>query len=111
VVWSSNAALFMSASSNLSRTLILVLIIYISSLFGSLLLPIPFGLITTSFDNHFKAAATDIWQYTQNLQCSKTLPLGDDFNGIVHLRCSVLDNTKKLVLTDADLGRSYLTQD
>jgi hypothetical protein len=37
-------------------------------------------------------------------------PLGDDFKGIVHLHGSVSDDAKKLVLTDADFGRAYLTQ-
>ena len=36
--------------------------------------------------------------------------MGDDFNGIVYLHGSVRDDAKKLVLTDADFGRAYLTQ-
>ena len=37
------------------------------------------------------------------------LPLGRDFNGIVHVHGSI-DSPKDMVLTDADFGRAYLTE-
>ena len=40
---------------------------------------------------------------------SPALPLGRDFNGIVHVHGSV-NEPKDMVLTDADFGRAYLTE-
>jgi hypothetical protein len=66
--------------------------------------------VTTNFDDHFRCAAQTVYGAVPEIYHAPALPLGDDFKGIVHLHGSVLDDAKKLVLTDADFGRAYLTQ-
>ncbi|MEX1907675.1 SIR2 family protein [Janibacter sp. Y6] len=70
----------------------------------------PLRLVTTNFDDHLaeSAALQDIpvperWD-------GPALPIGDDFVGLVHLHGSVLGEARRLVLTDSDFGRAYLTQ-
>lgn len=67
-------------------------------------------IVTTNFDDHFLGAAQTVYGAGPEVYRAPALPLGDDFKGIVHLHGSVLDDAKKLVLTDADFGRAYLTQ-
>jgi SIR2-like domain len=67
-------------------------------------------IVTTNFDDHFCGAAQAVYASVPEVYRAPALPLGDDFKGIVHLHGSVLDDAKKLVLTDADFGRAYLTQ-
>lgn len=67
-------------------------------------------IVTTNFDDHFRGAALSVFGDAPETYRAPALPLGDDFKGIVHLHGSVLDDAKKLVLTDADFGRAYLTQ-
>ncbi len=67
-------------------------------------------IVTTNFDDHLRGAAQTIYGAVPEVYRAPALPLGDDFKGIVHLHGSVLDNPKRLVLTDADFGRAYLTQ-
>lgn len=67
-------------------------------------------IVTTNFDDHFRGAVLSVFGDVPEIYRAPALPLGDDFKGIVHLHGSVLDDAKKLVLTDADFGRAYLTQ-
>ncbi len=67
-------------------------------------------IVTTNFDDHFRGATLSIFGDAPEIYRAPALPLGDDFKGIVHLHGSVRDEAKKLVLTDADFGRAYLTQ-
>jgi hypothetical protein len=67
-------------------------------------------IVTTNFDDHFRGAAQMVYGEIPEVYRAPALPLGDDFKGIVHVHASVLDTAKKLVLTDADFGRAYLTQ-
>jgi hypothetical protein len=67
-------------------------------------------IVTTNFDDHFRGAAQTVYGVVPEIYHAPALPLGDDFKGIVHLHGSVLDDAKKLVLSDADFGRAYLTQ-
>ncbi|HEY1901726.1 MAG TPA: SIR2 family protein [Terracidiphilus sp.] len=67
-------------------------------------------IVTTNFDDHFRGASLNVYGAAPEIYHAPALPLGDDFKGIVHLHGSVLDDAKKLVLTDADFGRAYLTQ-
>lgn len=67
-------------------------------------------IVTTNFDDHFRGAAQTVYGSAPEIYRAPALPLGDDFRGIVHLHGSVLDDAKRLVLTDADFGRAYLTQ-
>jgi hypothetical protein len=67
-------------------------------------------IVTTNFDDHFRGASQTVYGAAPEIYRAPALPLGDDFKGIVHLHGSVLDDAKRLVLTDADFGRAYLTQ-
>ena len=67
-------------------------------------------IVTTNFDRHFEAAAGDM--FDQNVSCfeAPALPQGDDFAGVVHLHGSVMQKPGRLVLTDEDFSRAYLTR-
>jgi len=66
--------------------------------------------VTTNFDDHFRSVAGRMLGSDPQIYRAPALPLGNDFDGIVHLHGSVLEEAKKLVLTDADFGRAYLTE-
>jgi hypothetical protein len=67
-------------------------------------------IVTSNFDDHFRGAAQTVYGSVPDIYRAPALPLGHDFSGIVHIHGSVLDDARKLVLTDADFGRAYLTQ-
>lgn len=67
-------------------------------------------IVTTNFDIHFESAALEVFGQLPELFRAPVLPLGNDFFGIVYLHGSVLANHRKLVLTDQDFGRAYLTE-
>ncbi len=67
-------------------------------------------LVTTNFDDHFLAAAKDLWDGgTPEYFAAPAVPLGRDFHGLVHLHGSATLDAGRLVLTDEDFGRAYLT--
>lgn len=66
-------------------------------------------LVTTNFDHHFETAAGALFESLPDVYRSPALPLGRDFNGIVHLHGS-LARPSSMVLTDADFGLAYLTE-
>src|ERR1700685_789595 len=68
--------------------------------------------VTTNFDPHFVTAATTVFpsQGQCELHFAPALPLGHRFSGIVALHGSVNKPFDRLVLTDADFGRAYLTE-
>ena len=66
--------------------------------------------VTTNFDSHFETAAEEIFGRQPEKFIAPALPLGDDFTGIVYLHGSVTADPKRLVLTDQDFGRAYLTK-
>ena len=65
-------------------------------------------IVTTNFDLLFDAAARDLFAEQPDLFKAPALPLGREFNGIVHVH-GCLDRPQGMVLTDADFGRAYLT--
>jgi NAD-dependent SIR2 family protein deacetylase len=68
-------------------------------------------LVTTNFDNHFSAAAEQIWAGDHmEVFAAPALPVGGDFLGLVHLHGSVMKDPCRMVLTDVDFGRAYLTE-
>ena len=68
-------------------------------------------LVTTNFDNHFAAAAAEMWaNESSEIFAAPALPVGADFLGLVHLHGSVMRDPKRMVLTDADFGKAYLTE-
>ncbi len=66
-------------------------------------------LVTTNFDRHFSteleiANASEIGVYV-----APALPVGHSFEGLVYLHGSVDGPADRLVLTDSDFGRAYIT--
>lgn len=76
--------------------------------FGS---PEKVRIVTTNFDDHFSAAARAVFRKQRVKEFyAPSLPLGDDFHGIVYLHGSARDNPKSMVLTDKNFGTAYLTR-
>jgi SIR2-like domain len=69
-------------------------------------------LVTTNFDSHFVSGAATVFpaQGSCELHFAPALPLGHSFSGIVALHGSVSRPFERLVLTDSDFGRAYLTE-
>jgi hypothetical protein len=69
-------------------------------------------LVTTNFDLHFSTAARGLFGEREveiEVFDAPALPQGDSFCGIVYLHGSVGKPPDRMVLTDADFGRAYLT--
>ncbi|MEV0949038.1 SIR2 family protein [Promicromonospora sp. NPDC050249] len=69
----------------------------------------PLRIVTTNFDDHLASAASAEGMEIADRWTGPALPLGHDFEGLVHLHGSVLRSPRELVLTDSDFGRAYLT--
>jgi hypothetical protein len=68
-------------------------------------------LVTTNFDPHFSTAAKEVFPGNEvNTFYAPALPLGNDFEGIVYLHGSINQRPDRLVLTDSDFGKAYLTE-
>ena len=67
-------------------------------------------IVTTNYDPHFSAASREVFGEGLRAYTAPALPRGDHFKGIVHLHGSASDNASRIVLTDADFGRAYLTE-
>jgi hypothetical protein len=67
-------------------------------------------IVTTNFDSHFEFASRKIFGKVPEVFRAPALPLGNDFSGIVYLHGSVLRDPRRLILTDEDFGRAYLTE-
>ena len=65
--------------------------------------------VTTNFDLLFEEAAKDLFDTLPEVFRAPALPLGRDFNGIVHVH-GALSHRQGMVLTDEDFGRAYLTE-
>lgn len=66
-------------------------------------------IITTNFDDHLQTAAVDSGADLGDIYFSPALPVGRDFEGLVHLHGSISRPELELILTDHDFGRAYLT--
>jgi len=67
--------------------------------------PTDIRIVTTNYDDHFDPFLDkEIDRYF-----APALPLGDQFAGLVHLHGSI-KRPERLVLTDEDFGRAYLTE-
>lgn len=66
-------------------------------------------IVTTNYDVHLTTAAV-----AEGLSLpvyeAPALPVGDDFQGIVHLHGSLAQEPRRLVVTDKDFGRAYLLE-
>jgi hypothetical protein len=68
-------------------------------------------LVTTNFDDHFATAALEVFSgKCPELFFAPAFPVGNDFAGIVHVHGSVRKDPRRMVLTDKDFGRAYLTE-
>ena len=65
-------------------------------------------IVTTNFDTLFEEAANTRFGSQPQAFRAPALPLGRDFNGIVHVH-GAIDKPRDMILTDADFGRAYLT--
>ena len=67
-------------------------------------------IVTTNFDLLFEQAAEGVFNNSQpEVFRSPALPLGHQFNGIVHVHGAV-SHPDEMIITDADFGRAYLTE-
>ena len=66
-------------------------------------------IVTTNFDTLFEEAANTRFGSQPQAFRAPALPLGRDFNGIVHVH-GAIDKPRDMILTDADFGRAYLTE-
>ena len=66
-------------------------------------------IVTTNFDPLFEKAAGAVFDDKPEVFRAPALPLGRQFNGIVHVHGAV-GRPNEMVLTDSDFGRAYLTE-
>lgn len=67
-------------------------------------------LITTNFDRHFTRALRQEYGGEVPIYHAPALPLGHEFSGLVYLHGAVEHLRHRLILSDADFGRAYLTE-
>jgi hypothetical protein len=65
-------------------------------------------IVTTNFDRHFTTTARERYPRLE-VFTAPALPLGRECYGLIYLHGSVDELRSRLVLTDADFGRAYLT--
>ena len=66
-------------------------------------------IVTTNFDLLFEEAANSLFDTKPKISHAPALPLGQRFQGIVHIHGSVSE-PEETVLTNLDFGRAYLTE-
>ena len=66
-------------------------------------------IVTTNFDLLFEKAEDGAVESGSDIYTAPALPLGSNFNGIVHIHGS-LKRVDDMVLTDSDFGQAYLTE-
>lgn len=64
-------------------------------------------IVTTNFDNHLSVAAAELGIDLGRKWIGPALPLGRDFEGVVHLHGSLTRHHRELILDDRDFGRAY----
>lgn len=67
----------------------------------------PVRVVTTNFDQRFEQAAEDLGHWLR-VFCGPALPVGDSFEGLVHLHGS-LEYPNEMVLNDSDFGKAYVS--
>jgi hypothetical protein len=65
-------------------------------------------IVTTNYDLHLSTALTDAGADFDEY-AGPALPMGNDFQGIVYLHGSLRQEPRRLVVTEGDFGRAYLT--
>lgn len=69
----------------------------------------PVYVVTTNFDSLFEQAMEDAFGSRPEVFRAPALPLGRQFNGIVHLHGAV-STPSEMVITDENFGRAYMTE-
>ena len=69
----------------------------------------PVHVVTTNFDLLFEQATEEVFGSVPEGFRAPALPLGRQFNGIVHLHGAV-STPSEMVITDEDFGRAYMTE-
>lgn len=69
-----------------------------------------FRIVTTNYDDHLAAAATNSNIAVADTWYAPALPRGRDFVGLVHLHGSIRRSKTEMVLTDRDFGEAYMTE-
>ncbi len=69
----------------------------------------PVRVVTTNFDLLFEQAAEDLFGSVPEVFRAPALPLGRQFNGIIHLHGAV-STPSEMVITDENFGRAYMTE-
>jgi hypothetical protein len=69
----------------------------------------PIRIVTTNYDRHLSTAARDAGLDPEILR-GPALPVGDDFEGVVHLHGALGQEPRRLIVTDTDFGRAYLRE-
>lgn len=69
----------------------------------------PVHVVTTNFDLLFEQAAENLFGNVPEVFRAPALPLGRQFNGIVHLHGAV-STPSEMVITDENFGRAYMTE-
>ncbi len=72
--------------------------------------PADVRLVTTNFDPHFTQATVELFRCRVEAFYAPALPLGHQLGGIVYLHGNVEKDPERIVLTDDDFGRAYLTE-
>ena len=67
-------------------------------------------LVTSNFDDHFTTAGREIFGGPIETYFAPALPLGHGLSGLAYLHGSVSKEPQRLVLTDSDFGRAYVTE-
>lgn len=66
-------------------------------------------IVTTNYDAHLTSSAAAM-SIAFDVYEAPALPVGDDFEGVVHLHGSLSQPSRRLVVTDTDFGRAYLRE-
>ncbi len=66
-------------------------------------------IVTTNLDRLFSDAAEQAFDTSLDTYYAPALPLGREFHGLVYLHGSVDKDNSRMVLTDKDFGRAYIT--
>ncbi|QXT62089.1 DUF4020 domain-containing protein [Tessaracoccus palaemonis] len=66
-------------------------------------------IVTTNYDRHLTSSAIPS-SVALDVYEAPALPLGDDFEGVVHLHGSLSQPSRRLVVTDTDFGHAYLRE-
>jgi hypothetical protein len=68
-------------------------------------------IVTTNFDCHFESAIAERWPTNSiEIYSAPALPIGSQFSGLAYVHGRLGKDPQRLVLTDSDFGRAYLTE-